>query len=403
MRIAYFINQYPKVSHSFIRREILELEKQGVGVVRFSIRRDGSDLVDSQDLDELSRTCYLTERGMWKILKCVVMVLLISPVKFYRALSLTIAMGRRSSVGVVKHLFYLVEASILGEWAQEYNVKHIHAHFGTNSTAVVLLVKMLYGISYSFTVHGPYEFDRPEALSLGEKIKYAAFVVAISSFCRSQLFRWCDHHCWQKIHIVHCALGDDFLGVKPTPVPDNRRVICVGRLCEQKGQLLLVEAVYRLKEQGCFVELTLAGDGPMRQEIECLIDRYQLSSQITITGWISGAQVLQEIVASRALVLPSFAEGLPVVIMEACALRRPVVTTYIAGIPELITHSKSGFLIPAGSIDAICAILLDLLKLTEIELNAIGECAYRRVYQDHNIKTECANLKCLFQACLTEE
>jgi len=400
MRIAYFINRYPEVSHSFIRREITELEKQGVDVIRFSIHRGESDLVDPRDLNELQHMHYLKERGAGKILRCVLWVLLGSPVNFVKALLMAISMGRDSSVGVVKHLFYLTEACILGAWVQEYHVKHIHAHFGTNPAAVVLLVKLLYGISYSFTVHGPIEFDAPEALSLGKKIEYASFVVAISSFCRSQMFRWCGHDCWKKIHIVHCALGEDFLSAKATPVPDNRRLVCVGRLGEQKGQLLLIEAVHRLKEQGCLFDLVLAGDGPMRQEIEHLIDHYGLSDQVNITGWISGEQVLQEIAASRALVLPSFAEGLPVVIMEACALRRPVLTTYIAGIPELIHHSESGFLIPAGSVDAIATMLLDLLEMDASALNAIGENAYKCVYKDHNIHTECVRLKSLFQTAV---
>jgi len=397
MRIAYFINQYPKVSHSFIRREILELERQGVEVVRFAIRRDEAGLVDLQDLDELKHMHYLMERGVGRILSCLLLLLLKSPCALSRTLFMAISMGRRSSVGTIKHLFYLIEACVLGEWASGLGVKHIHAHFGTNPAAVVLMVKLLYGISYSFTAHGPDEFDNPEALSLGDKIKHASFVIAISSFGRSQLFRWCDHSFWDKIHIVHCALAEDFLKAGATPVPNNHRIICVGRLSEQKGQLLLIETVARLKEKNIPVELILAGDGSMRQEIERLIGLHRLSDCVRITGWISGAQVLDEIAASKALVLPSFAEGLPVVIMEACALRRPVVTTYIAGIPELIQHGESGFLIPAGSVDALLDALLALFEKDEKELHVIGENAYKNVCSDHNIYNECVKLKALFQ------
>jgi len=398
MRVAYFINQYPKVSHSFIRREIIELERQGMEVFRFAIRRDEKGLIDPQDLEELAHTYYLMERGAGKIISSVLLLLLKSPRVFFRALFMAVSMGRRSSVGVLKHLFYFVEACVLGEWAGEHGVNHIHAHFGTNPAAVVLLVKLLYGISYSFTAHGPDEFDNPVELSLGDKVEHAAFVVAISSFGRSQLFRWCDHSCWDKIHIVHCALAEDFLEVEATPVPENQRIVCVGRLSEQKGQLLLIEAVARLKKNDIDIELVLAGDGPMRQDIEQLIDLYQLSKHVRITGWISGAQVLDEIVASKALVLPSFAEGLPVVIMEACALRRPVVTTYIAGIPELIRDTENGFLIPAGSIDALYDALVSLLEMDGSHLDVMGESAYGNVCKDHNIVVECAKLKLLFEA-----
>lgn len=396
MKVAYFINQYPKVSHSFIRREILELENQGVEVVRFSIRRDGSDLVDQQDLDELSRTCYLTEMGMWKILKCVLMVLLTSPVKFYRALSLTIAMGRRSYVGVIKHLFYLIEACVLGAWAREFGVRHIHAHFGSNSTSVVLLTKFLYETTYSFTVHGPAEFDKPEALSLGDKIKHAMFVIAISSYGRSQLYRWCNHKYWGKIQIIHCALGDDFLDSVPVKAPKETRIICVGRLCEAKGQLLLLEAVAHLIAEGVDISLILAGDGPMRCELEEMISLYRIGDHVKILGWISSMQVRREIIASKALVMASFAEGLPVAIMEACALRRPIITTAIAGIPELVVHNELGWVVTAGDLKGLINALRSLDSESQPVLIDMGEKAYQAVCKKHNIHIEVEKLRVLF-------
>jgi len=396
MRIAYFISQYPMVSHSFIRREILELENQGIEIVRFSIRRNENDLVDQQDINELTHTHYLTERGVKNIFISVMMLVLKSPVAFIRALFMSITMGRQSHVGVVKHLFYLIEACVLGSWVSEYGIKHIHAHFGSNPATIVLLVKQLYATRYSFTVHGPYEFDKPEALSLGLKIEHAAFVIAVSSFARSQLFRWCGHKHWEKIHVVHCALGSDFLESEIIPVPDNHRFVCVGRLCKQKGQLLLIEAIHRIVKQGIPVELVLAGDGPMRNELETLIKHYHLSAHIQITGWISGMQIQEEIIGSRAFVLPSFAEGLPVALMEACALHRPSVMTYIAGIPELIQSGDSGWLVPSGSIKLLGDALIQLLNTPTDELDVMSGKAYRRLCLNHDIRSECATLKTLF-------
>ncbi|PCH54281.1 MAG: colanic acid biosynthesis glycosyltransferase WcaL [Flavobacteriaceae bacterium] len=399
MRIAYFVNQYPKVSHSFIRREILELENQSVEVHRYSVKRDARDVV-GDDIHELNNTTYLAEQKKWVIVGALFQVLLCSPVRCFQAISAAARLGLRSQVGLLKHAIYFIEACVLLDDLQKHGIQHVHAHFGTNSATIVMLAKLLGNISYSFTVHGPEEFDKPEALSLGEKIQHAAFVIAISSFARSQLFRWCDLHCWKKIHIVHCALGSDFLGSKKTPVPDNHRLICVGRLCEQKGQLLLIEAVHRIKDKGMPIELILAGDGPMRHEIEGLIEQYGLTSQVHITGWISGAQVLDEIQASRALVLPSFAEGLPVVLMEACALHRPSVTTSIAGIPELIKDKKGGWLIPAGSVDDLCDALIDVLETPIESLDVMGAYAYQQVCINHDVSVECAKLKTLFQGAI---
>jgi glycosyltransferase involved in cell wall biosynthesis len=175
----------------------------------------------------------------------------------------------------------------------------------------------------------------------------------------------------------------------------------VGRLCEQKGQLLLLEALRDLVATHPQAELVLAGDGPMRAEIEKLVVSYGLSAHVRITGWISGQQVLQEIVASRALVLPSFAEGLPVVLMEACALRRPVVTTYIAGIPELVQSGKIGWLVPAGSVAHLTDALRELLDAEPASLDRMGELAYAQVALQHDIRIECAKLKVLFQSAVS--
>lgn len=220
------------------------------------------------------------------------------------------------------------------QWLQAFGAEHVHAHFGTNSTEVVMLANALGGPPYSFTVHGPEEFDKPQFLHVGEKVRRAAFVASVSSYGRSQLYRWVAHEHWDKVKVVHCGLEPGFHQVEAQAAPAAPRLVCVGRLCEQKGQLLLIEAARRLADQGQDFELVLAGDGEMRPQIEALVARHRLQAQVRITGWISSAQVREEILAARALVLPSFAEGLPVVIMEAMALRRPVLTTYVPAFPS---------------------------------------------------------------------
>ena len=152
---------------------------------------------------------------------------------------------------------------------------------------------------------------------------------------------------WPKVHVVHCGVGFDVYRRLSSALSSAQRLVCVGRLCEQKGQLLLIEAAHRLTAEGTDFELVLAGDGELRAGIEASISHYRLQDKVRITGWISNDQVRKEILAARALVLPSFAEGLPVVLMEAMALRRPVISTYVAGIPELV-HSRRARLACAG-------------------------------------------------------
>jgi glycosyltransferase involved in cell wall biosynthesis len=294
-------------------------------------------------------------------------------------------------------LIYLAEACLVVRQITAFGARHTHAHFGTNAAEVAMLTTALGGPPYSFTVHGPEEFDKPEFLGLQEKILRAAFVVAISSFGRSQLFRWMQHRAWPKVHVVHCGMEPEFYAGNSEPIPNAPRVVCVGRLCEQKGQMLLLEAVGRLRDQGVEIELVLAGDGPMRSELACFIQRNNLQTAVRITGWISSSEVRAEIIAARALVLPSFAEGLPVVIMEAMALHRPVLTTYVAGIPELIQPGKSGWLIPAGDLVELSACLKEFLSVPAVELKAITDEAYERVKERHSAKTEAAKLAKLFR------
>jgi len=398
MRIAYFINQYPKVSHSFIRREILALERQGIEVQRIALRGWDGELQDNDDIAERSKTRYVLEDGVKGLLKPLLEVLRAQPRRFFSALWLALGMGRRADRSWPYHLIYLAEACRVVQWLQAFGAEHVHAHFGTNSTEVVMLANALGGPHYSFTVHGPEEFDKPQFLHIGEKVRRAAFVAAVSSYGRSQLYRWVAHAHWDKVKVVHCGLEAAFHAGPPVPVPAVPRLVCVGRLCEQKGQLLLLEAAQKLAAQGTTFELVLAGDGEMRAEIETLIARHGLQGQVRITGWISSGQVREELLAARALVLPSFAEGLPVVIMEAMALRRPVLTTYVAGIPELVRPGENGWLFPAGAVQELAAAMADCLGQPDEVLQRMGDAAHQRVLERHDIDTEAAKLASYFRA-----
>lgn len=396
MKVAYLVNQYPHVSHSFIRREIAALERQGISIARFSIRASGSELVDEADRAERGRTEVLLKGGVLHLLLALVKTALARPGRFLSATRLALRLGRRSDRGVLRHLAYLAEACLLVDLVRRSSVDHLHAHFGTNPAAVALLTHRLCGIPYSFTVHGPEEFDKPEGLSLGEKIAEAAFVVAISEYGRSQLYRWSSYEHWSKIRVIHCGVDDSFLQSEPMPVPETPRLVCVGRLAEQKGQLVLLDAAAQLAAEGIDFQLTLAGDGPMRPIVEEQIRRLRLERHVRITGWISNAQVREEIRQARLFVLPSFAEGLPVVLMEALALGRPVVSTYVAGIPELVQPNVSGWLVPAGSVADLAEALREALQTSSERLESMGRVGAERVAAQHDASREASRLAALF-------
>ncbi len=396
MKIAYLVNHYPKVSHTFIRREILALERQGIEVMRIAIRGWADAVPDVQDQAEQARTRYLLQQGPAALGAALLGALVRAPRRFFPALGLALRMGRRADRPRALHLAYLAEACLALRWLHQSGARHLHAHFGTNSAEVAMLVHALGGPPFSFTVHGPEEFDKPEFLHLGEKMRRAHFVVAITSFCRSQLYRWVDSAHWHKIKVVRCGLERAFHEVE-APAPSGRRLVCVGRLSEQKGHLLLVEAARCLADRNVPFELVLAGDGELRARVEARVAELGLGRQVRITGWISSDQVRDEIIGARALVLASFAEGLPVVLMEALALRRPVVSTCVAGIPELVHHGENGWLVPAGDVRALADAMQACLECAPDELARMGDAAHGAALQHHDIDTEAGRLALLFK------
>lgn len=395
-RVAYLINQYPKVSHSFIRREIRALEKAGVVIDRYALRGWADPVPDAEDAQEKEQTTYLLRGGLVPLLAATCTALVRTPRRMFAATALACRLGWRADRPWLLHLVYLAEACLLAHWMHQRNTTHLHAHFGTNPAAVALLARVLGGPPFSFTVHGPEEFDKPEFLKLREKVSGSAFVVAISSYGRSQIFRWIDPTEWPKVHTVHCGIEPGLHAKTVSPPGDSARIVCVGRLCEQKGQMILLQAVRQLVDMAVPVKLVLAGDGEMREALEQAIARLELQPHVHITGWLSGERVRQEILAARALVLPSFAEGLPVVLMEAMALGRPVISTYVAGIPELVIDGVNGWLVPAGDDAALTQALKTCLAASPALLARMGAAGHERVLHRHSVDTEAAKLAALF-------
>jgi glycosyltransferase involved in cell wall biosynthesis len=386
MKICYIVNQYPKVSHSFIRREILALESHGAQVLRVAMRGWKDALVDAQDQAERERTRYVLAAGPMRLGLAVVSTALRRPLRFVRALAQALAMTRHSERALWYHLVYMAEACVVARWLVADGAQHIHAHFGTNPAEVALLVSTLTGVPFSFTVHGPEEFDKPAAIGLPSKIRQASRVVAISSYGRSQLYRWATLAEWHKIRVVHCGLDLDSFDIQDISAPLPNTLVCIGRLCEQKGQLILLQALRRVIDRGVACRVVLAGDGEMRAQIEDAIRSLLLSDHVRITGWIDNAQVRAELLQARALVLPSFAEGLPVVIMEALALGRPAICTFVAGVPELVLAGENGWLVPAGDVAALADAICTCLNTGSEEILAMGMRGRSRALARHDIR-----------------
>ena len=397
-RVAYLTNVYPKVSHSFIRREIEALERQGYDVLRVSVRssREGGELPDPRDQVEALRTQVLLDGRAARLAGDMATLLLHRPPRFLRALHQSLSAGRRGGSGMVRSLAYFAEACRLVRLLEAQGIRHLHAHFGTNPAAVARLVALLSDVSYSFTVHGPDEFDAARSLLLREKVQDAAFVVAISDYGRAQLMRWSRTADWSKIKVVRCGVDEGLLrGPQGPPAGVPGRLVCVGRLSAQKGFSLLLRAIARLDHED--LQLRIVGDGELRPELEAQIAALGLGERVTLLGAGSAEDVRREIAQARALVLPSFAEGLPVVLMEALALGRPVIATRIAGIPELV-DDRCGWLIAAGSEEELARALDRALACEPALLARMGSAGRQQVLRNHDVDRNAGQLSALLRS-----
>lgn len=394
LRIAYLTNLYPAISHSFIRTEIEALERAGCDISRFSIRRSTS-LSDDSDHAEAARTGILLDAAP-KMLSVLIRQVFAQPARTVTTIGAAVRQASRggfSGARLVRAAAYFVEAVMLADAMRRAGLRHVHAHFGTNPASVARLAARLAGVGYSFTVHGPDEFDAAAELDLGGKIADAAFTVGVSSFGRSQLMRWSDPAHWSRIAVVPCSVAPRFLTAQPC-VADPRRLVCVARLSAQKGLPLLIEAIGRLRDLPPF-RIDIIGDGDQRPAIKARIAELGIGDRIRLLGWCAPDRVLREVATARAFVLPSFAEGLPVGIMEALALGRPVIATAIAGIPELV-DAQTGWLIPAGSVDALADAIRGALDAPTEPLAAMGAVGRARVSERHHPDANAAILADLF-------
>lgn len=402
-RVGYLTNVYPAVSHSFIKREIHALEARGFSVRRWSIRPYGDDLPDPSDRREAEQTGVLLAHP-GAIVASALLTVLLHPVRALRAIRASLT-GRPAGLRpLIVRMAHFAEACYLAREARRAGISHVHAHFGTNPAAVARLCYLLGGPPYSFTVHGPDEFDQPLTYNLAGKVADARFAVAISAYGRSQLMRWSDLSRWGRIRVVRCGLDRGFLrdpGADPAEA-DIPVFACVARLAPQKGLLVLIEAAALLHAMGQRFLIRIAGDGELRPFLEQEIAVRGLGDCFDLLGWASAEAVREVIAGSRAFVLPSFAEGLPVAIMEALALRRPAIVTRIAGIPELVDGS-CGWVVDAGSAEQLAAAMQAALAAPPEQLAAMAEEGRRRVLSAHDADRNAAELGDLILAGLREE
>ena len=381
-RIAYLSSEYPCVSQTFIRREITGLEQMDFSILRIGIRA-GDVLVDQDDIAEAEKTRYLVNDDVLRLTRLLLRGLLLAGRRIFRAAGATLTLSRASDRGILRHAAYLIESLILRAVLEEEKVQHLHVHFGNNAAALALICRLAGGPTYSVTIHGPDEFDAPIGFSLGLKAAHASFLIAITNYCAAQIKRWVPYRDWGKVHVVHCTVDESWFAPRSRTQP-SKDIVCVGRLVANKAQILLVDAFSDAVRQGIEGNLILVGDGEMREEIESRARDLGVSDRIEITGWLSSSEIRQIFQRSRGLALASFAEGLPVVIMEAMATGIPVVSTRITGIPELVIEGETGWLVTAGDQEELTAALVRLTTASDEVVREMGEKSRERAFERHS-------------------
>ena len=402
MKIAYFTGEYPRATDTFIQREVFNLRKHGLEVHTFSVRKPSADhLVGDEQRAELARTDYLLPLNPLFLLWCHLNCLLRNFGAYWQGLKLAWQTSQPGIRGGLYQLFYFLEAAVLAHKLRRHGIQHIHNHIASSSCTVTMLAAKIGGGTFSFTMHGPHIFFEPHRWCLDEKIRQASFVACISNFCRSQGMLFVSPEHWSKLRIIHCGVEPELF----TPVQHEgagNRLLYVGRLAAMKGLPVLFEALSRLKDHFPSVKLTVVGDGSERDEITAIAQSLNLAKHIDFVGYKSQTEVREYLQASDIFVLPSFAEGVPVVLMEAMAAGVPVLTTQIAGVPELVTHDSSGWLVPPGEVAILTEGLATLINDTELR-NRLGKAGQEKVTAEFNVVLEAQKLADIFQQTATSQ
>jgi glycosyltransferase involved in cell wall biosynthesis len=399
--IAYLTGEYPRATDTFVWREVAALRAQGVTVHACSVRRtDAAHIVGDEQRAERAATFYVitAAKNPAQLLGAHLGALRAAPGRWLSALKLAWNIRPPGLKAALWQGFYFLEAGVLAAHLRARGVRHLHNHFGNSSCSVAMLAAEIAGIPFSYTMHGPAIFFEPHKWRIDEKIARAAFVACISHFCRAQGMIFADQAHWDRMRIIHCAVDPAAYAPEPGRAP-GEEILFVGRLAAIKGVAVLLEAFARLAPDRPAARLTLVGDGPERKGLEAMAARLGIAGRVTFTGYLSQAEVAARLSRTDVFALPSFAEGVPVVLMEAMAAQAPVIAPRVAGVGELVEDGVSGFTVAPGDPDMLTARLRDLLADPDLRTR-MGAAGRKAVIADFEQTAEAARLRALIAGAI---
>jgi len=385
MKLGYLVSQYPALSHTFVLREVRALRRQGIAVCVVSIRscdRPAAEL-SADEAEEAGQTFSVLGAGYLHALAANLRMLCRHPLGYLRGLLYAWRLTRGTPRLLLRYSFYFLEAVVAAEHFERHGVRNIHTHF---SSTVLLILASILPVHYSLTAHGSGEFLDVVGFHLAEKVAGASFVATIAQYGMSQVLNASDPAHWHKVLVL--PLGVDVESFQPRSglprASGAYRLLSVGRLSAPKGYPILLEAIALLRERGRDVSLTLVGEGPLRRVLEELIARRGLGQLVRLAGACNHDRVIDYYGSSDAFVLPSFLEGLPVVLMEAMAMELPCVATWISGVPEIIEQDVEGLLVPPASATALADAVVRLMEDPQAA-RRLGVAARRKVIARYDL------------------
>jgi colanic acid/amylovoran biosynthesis glycosyltransferase len=402
IRLAYLVSEYPAISHTFILREVKNLRIANFEIWPASINSPHQPVaaMAADDRDEVAKTFYIKKVGAMGAARAHLKTLLKRPVAYFRGVAFALSLGGLDLRELLYSIFYFVEAVILGDWMEEHELTHVHVHFANPASTVAMIASQVFAVGFSFTVHGPDEFYDVRGQRLSEKIEKASFVLCIGDFARSQLMKVSPVSNWSKFELA--PLGVDiavFDKRPPRSVGGPFRILCVGRLVPSKGQHILIAAIDDLIQEGRNIRLKFIGDGPDRVSLDGEVNRRGLGEYVTFEGSVNQDRIRQFYREADAFALASFAEGIPVVLMEAMAMEIPCVSTMITGIPELIRNETDGLLVMPSDHRALADSIGRLIDDETLRYR-LGQAGRRRVAEKYDLDKNIERLSHLFKARL---
>jgi glycosyltransferase involved in cell wall biosynthesis len=397
VKLAYLNSEYPSLSHTFIEREVRELREFGFEIATYSARpTDATGRLGTAHAAEARSTTVL-QTGRLRLLADTLHAIVFSPLGTARA----VLTGQRlSPPGLpyrVRHLAYAVQALRLARHAVANGHRHVHVHMGNNGAAIAMLACTFdRRLSYSLTIHGSEEFFHIDSWRIAAKAQAARFVRCISHSGVAQVMAWTPPEAWGRFHVVHCGIYPEQFTPRPPRAPGPLRLVSLGRLHVIKGYELLLEACAMLRTRGAKFTLTMLGSGPDHDRLASRIAQLGLGDTVRLVGPIAPELVPAELDSADAMVLSSFMEGVPIVLMEAMAKELGVIATRVGGIPELVHDGVSGLLVNPASAESLAAAIHAYASDPSL-CRTHGKAGRAHVLAEFDIRTTAARMADLFR------